>query len=351
LPDIQQNISLTPMTTLGVGGPAKYFVRAESETDIAEAFSFSQIKKLDVFILGGGSNILVADAGFDGLVIQVSLNGVEVAGPTEGGRRIVTAAAGENWDLFVAYCVEQNLAGIECLSGIPGSVGGTPVQNVGAYGQDVSESIISVRCFDRERGEIVTLSRDECGFEYRSSIFNTSHRDTFIVLNVMYGLREGGRPKIVYKDLIGHFSGKTPDLSETRRAVLDIRRSKSMVIEPGDPNSQSVGSFFKNPVVGREKFDKIAAASLGVVPSFPSDHGKVKIPAAWLIENACFHKGFRMGNAGISTKHTLAIVNCGGATASDILSLKNAVQTAVLERFGIELQPEPVFVGHPLQNS
>lgn len=351
LPEIEQNVPLGPLTTLGVGGPAKYFVRAETEADIVEAFAFSRRQDLEVFILGGGSNILVADAGFDGLVIQVALKGIDAADAAADGHRLLSAAAGENWDGFVKYCVEHDLAGLECLSGIPGFVGGTPVQNVGAYGQDVSESIVSVRCYDRGRGEIITLSREECGFAYRSSILNTSHRDAFVVLNVEYELREGGEPKIVYKDLIEHFKGRTPDLAETRGAVLDIRRSKSMIIESGDPNSRSAGSFFKNPVISRERLEAMASVSTGNVPSFPADEGMVKIPAAWLIENAGFYKGFRMGNAGISSKHTLAIVNCGGATAAEIISLKNAVQAAVRDHFGIELNPEPVFVGPASQNS
>ncbi|MGH9819731.1 MAG: UDP-N-acetylmuramate dehydrogenase, partial [Pyrinomonadaceae bacterium] len=296
-----------------------------------------------VFILGGGSNIVVSDAGFDGLVIQVALMGKTAA--HQGEFAAVTAQAGEDWDEFAEFCVSQNLAGIECLSGIPGSVGGTPVQNVGAYGQEVSESITSVRCLDRESNEIVELSGTECGFSYRTSIFNSTAQGRYVVLSVTYRLVAGGEPKIVYKDIKEFFAGRQPSLQATRDAVLEIRRAKSMVIDPADPNSLSAGSFFKNPIVPNGKYEKIAAASGSGVPKFPIDADSVKIPAAWLIEESGFDKGFRLGNAGISANHALAIVNLGRATAADIISLKDVIQAGVEKKFGIVLRPEPVFVG------
>lgn len=265
---------------------------------------------------------------------------------------LVIAAAGEEWDEFVAYCVENKLAGVECLSGIPGFVGGTPVQNVGAYGQEVSETIVSVRCFDRSSGKFVDLTNDECGFEYRKSIFNSSERERYIVLAVTYRLSPGGKAKIAYKDLIEYFDTPEPGLAETREAVLAIRRAKSMVIDAADPNSRSAGSFFKNPIVSNETVETIAEKlMIQNVPHFRVDEGDVKIPAAWLIEKAGFSKGYVHGNAGISSNHTLAIVNRGGATAAEIVSLKNAIQEAVQVKFGIELRPEPVFVGFDSQNS
>jgi UDP-N-acetylmuramate dehydrogenase len=237
------------------------------------------------------------------------------------------------------------LAGLECLSGIPGSVGGTPVQNVGAYGQEVSETIVSVRCFDRESSEIVELSNAECGFSYRKSIFNSTHKDKYTVLSVNYALRIDGQPKLAYKELAEHFGDRQATLSEVRQAVLKIRRAKSMVIDPDDPNSRSAGSFFKNPIVTADAFESIVQSHIGSVPSFPAGDGLVKVPAAWLIENAGFHKGFRQGRAGISANHSLAIINCGGASARDILDLMSEIQNSVRARFGIDLVPEPVFVG------
>ena len=335
---IQEHVPLAPLTTLKVGGPARFFMHATSEDEILSAFDYADTNGLDVFILGGGSNILVSDNGFDGLVIHVALKGI-----TADGSRI-SARAGEDWDAFVAYCVDNKLAGVECLSGIPGFVGGTPVQNVGAYGQEVSETIVTVRCFDRITKRIVDLSNRDCGFSYRTSIFNSTTRDRYIVLAVTYDLAVNGEPKIEYKDLKEQFGASRPSLRDTRDAVIEIRRAKSMVIDERDPNSRSAGSFFKNPIVEKIKYDSIAA-SANIVPHFPAGENTVKIPAAWLIEQSGFHKGYRSGNAGISTKHSLALVNFGGASASEIIFLKEKIQHAVMQKFDILLQPEPVFVG------
>lgn len=362
----EENILLAPFTTLKIGGPARYFVRAGSEEQVEEATAFAKKCGLELFVLGGGSNIVVSDKGFDGLVLQIGefVAGEEARADGEAlgsakttlrradfsheqlsGTR-VQAWAGANWDEFVEYCVANGLAGVECLSGIPGSVGGTPVQNVGAYGQEVSETIESVRGFDRETNAFVTLSNADCGFSYRRSIFNTTHRGRFIVLSVTYRLVPGGMPKIVYKDLKEHFAGRQPSLRETREAVLTIRRSKSMVIDEADPNSKSVGSFFKNPIIDNNKLAEISERhAFQNVPHFPAGEGLVKIPAAWLIENAGFHKGYRLGNAAISSKHSLALINAGGASAADLIRLKDRIQAGVEEKFGIILQPEPIFVG------
>lgn len=330
---------LAPLTTLNVGGPARFFLRAESEDEVISGFDFAREKAISLFILGGGSNLLISDRGFDGLVVRVALSGIGADSDT------ITVAAGEDWDSFVDYCVNNDLAGVECLSGIPGTVGGTPVQNVGAYGQEVSETIVSVRCFDSMANNIVELTNKECGFTYRRSILNTSERDRYVVLSVKYKLQAHGKPKLVYKDLIDAFGSRRPTLKELRERVLQIRRTKSMVLDTDDPNTHSAGSFFKNPVVPQDIFDKMQSNFHERVPNFPAGEGLIKVPAAWLIEQAGFYKGFAMGNAGLSTNHTLAIINRGGATATEIISLKNAIQGAVRKRFNIDLVPEPVFVG------
>ncbi len=344
---IKENVSLAEFTTLKIGGAARFFVSATNEDEIIEAIEFARKKNLKVFILGGGSNVLIADEGFDGLVLQIALKGISVE-VTEN-KHTVMAEAGEDWDQFVAYCTAKNLQGIECLSGIPGFVGGTPVQNVGAYGQEVSDTIVSVKCFDWKNRKIVELNNVECGFSYRTSIFNTTEKNRYVVLAVTYALEFGGEPKIVYRDLRDYFAANKPDLEETRHAVLKIRAEKSMVIDANDANSQSAGSFFKNPVVTKEKFAEIAKLGEKIgftnMPSFEVDNDNVKIPAAWLIEKSGFEKGFEFGRVGISTKHTLAIINRGGAKAKDIVHLKDLIQINVKKCFDVELKPEPIFVG------
>jgi UDP-N-acetylmuramate dehydrogenase len=340
---VQQNVALAPLTTLKIGGDARFFVRAETEIQVAAAFDFAKENDFELFVLGGGSNVLVADEGFDGLVLQIALKGVEI------NENLVTVQAGEDWDGFVRFCVENRLQGVECLSGIPGLTGGTPVQNVGAYGQEVSETITRVRVFDRQSREILELTNADCRFDYRASIFNTTAKNRFIVLSVTFALTKDAAPKIAYKDLQTYFADRQPDLAEAREAVLKIRARKSMVIDNGDPNAKSAGSFFKNPIVPGEKFAEIVAiaAKLGIenVPSFTVGENFLKIPAAWLIENAGFHKGYVKNGVGISTRHTLALINRGGATAREIIDLKDEIQTKVREKFGVELTPEPVFVG------
>jgi UDP-N-acetylmuramate dehydrogenase len=340
---IEENVSLAPLTTLKIGGAARFFVRAETESQVAEAFQFAEEHGFELFVLGGGSNVLIADKGFDGLVLQIALKGISEK------ESLITAQAGEDWDAFCGFCVENNLAGIECLSGIPGFVGGTPVQNVGAYGQEVSETIVSVRVFDRKSKQFLELTNADCKFAYRTSIFNTTAKNRFIVLAVTYALKQNGEPKIVYKDLCEFFGEHKPSLGETREAVCKIRAEKAMLVRQGGLDSNSAGSFFKNPIVTNDKFAEIVeiAKSYGIesVSSFKTDENAVKIPAAWLIEQSGFHKGYLKGNAGLSTKHTLAVTNRGNASAKDILVLKNEIQLKVKEKFGVELNPEPVFVG------
>jgi len=350
---IRENIALAPFTTLGIGGPARYFAEVRTEHTLLEALSFAESHTLRVFILGGGSNILVADEGFAGLVLRIAIGGISSL--SEHGKVIVTAGAGEDWDGLVSHCVERGLAGIECLSGIPGLIGGTPVQNVGAYGQEVSETIVAVRAYDRQTKCIIELNNAECGFSYRASIFNTSVRDRYIVLAVSYALTPSGQPTLRYADVQKFFAGRSsaPSLAEVREAVRMIRARKAMLLVPGDPDCQSAGSFFKNPIVSAEAFARIegAARAHGVikadeqVPRYHAPGDQVKVSAAWLIERAGFHKGYERGRVGLSSKHTLAIVNRGGATAHEVIGLMREIQARVEERFGVALVPEPVFVG------
>ena len=344
----QQQVPLAPLTTFKVGGPARYFVEARSEEDVYAAVAEARSRGWPLFVLGGGSNLVISDAGWPGLVLKIALAGI--AEQRDGPRMLLDAAAGEDWDSFVAYAVARDCAGIECLSGIPGTVGGAPVQNVGAYGQEVSDTILSVRVLDSASDKICELQNADSGFAYRTSIFNSRARGRYIVLRVMFALVPGGAPRIEYGDLKHHFGGRSnpPTLAETRDAVRAIRLSKAMLIVSGDDDCRSAGSFFKNPVLTCEKFEQLRARA-GPIPNFPTKDGLVKIAAAWLVEHAGFPKGLARGPVGISRKHALAIVNRGGATAADIVALKNEIQQRVLDTFGIQLQPEPVFVGFDQQ--
>jgi UDP-N-acetylmuramate dehydrogenase len=337
---------LAPLTTLGVGGPARYFAEAASADDVRAAVNEALARNLRLFVLGGGSNLVVADSGWPGLVVKIATRGIDWR--RENGNLIFEAGAGEEWDAVVAAAIKQDCAGIECLSGIPGTVGGTPVQNVGAYGQEVSETISEVQALDLRSGNVVALCAEACGFEYRKSVFNTSEAGRYIILRVSYTLRPGGAPRVEYADLKRFFEGKTsPTLAETREAVRQIRHSKAMLIVPGDEDARSAGSFFKNPVISEDEYTRLAqiATSRALkLPRFNTPAG-VKVPAAWLVEQSGMTKGTVRGNVGISRRHTLAIVNRGGATAADVLALKTEIQQRVLDQFGIELTPEPVFVG------
>ena len=346
-----ENIPLAPLTTIKVGGRARYFVEANDTGEVQEAVTFARSRALPLFVLGGGSNLVVADSGWPGLVLKIAVGGiVQRGGRDEDGKVIFEAGAGESWDKFVSRAVMARCAGVECLSGIPGSVGGTPVQNVGAYGQEVAETIVSVQVFDLRDGEIRELCREACGFSYRSSIFNTSESGRFIVLGVSYALTPEGKPRIRYADLERHFAGRetTPDLAETREAVRHIRALKGMLIVAGDPDCLSAGSFFKNPVISLEQHEdlrKRAAAKGLTLPSYPALEKNKKISAAWLVEHSGFAKGYGMGRTGISSKHALAIVNRGAATAAEVIALKDQIQHRVEEIWGIHLEPEPVMVG------
>jgi len=346
-----ENIPLAPLTTIKIGGPAKYFVDARDIGEVQAAIAFANSRDLPLVVLGGGSNLVVADAGWPGLVLKISLLGIDQqARHDDDGKVLFDTGAGESWDKFVSRAVMARCAGVECLSGIPGSVGGTPVQNVGAYGQEVSETIASVLVLDLKDGQVRELCREACEFGYRTSIFNTTERGRFIVLRVTYALTPDGKPHISYSDLKRHFEGRetTPDLAETREAVRHIRALKGMLIVPGDPDCQSAGSFFKNPVLSEEEHDDLkrrAASRRLTVPSYPALETRKKVSAAWLVEHSGFAKGFASARVGISTRHALAIVNRGGATAADVVALKEQIQQRVQEIWGILLEPEPVLVG------
>jgi UDP-N-acetylmuramate dehydrogenase len=342
---IRENVRLAPLTTLGVGGPARFFAEAHTPANIAAAVAWANQRCVPVFLLGGGSNLLVRDAGFDGLVLHM-----KICGRNHLGANIFAVGAGEVWDDFVQYAVDRRLAGIECLAGIPGSVGGTPVQNVGAYGQEVAETIVAVRAYDRERQTFVEFDRAGCRFRYRESLFNTDEPNRYIVYRVDFQLRPGGAPTLRYADLRQRFShaGTAPTLAETAAAVRKIRRSKGMLLVEGDPDTRSAGSFFKNPIVAADLLERVAAAA-GLppveVPHWPAGADRIKLPAAWLVQRAGFAKGYSEGAAGISSRHTLALINRGGATCADIERLQSAIVAAVVERFGIALEREPVLLG------
>lgn len=344
---IAENVSLSPYTTFGVGGPARYFTEAATERDIRDAIDFVQTRQLPLFVLGGGSNLVVSDTGFPGLVMKIAVRGIDESAAQ--GKRLLQAGAGEDWDTFVAHTIAENCAGLECLSGIPGTVGATPVQNVGAYGQEVADTITAVYALDLTNGLVRELTPEQCGFAYRTSIFNTVERNRFIIVSVRFALEPNGAPSVKYRDLQNYFAGRpSPTLADVRNAVREIRLSKAMLIVEGDEDCRSAGSFFKNPVVTAAKFSDVEAIAISrdvKVPSFPAGEGHVKIPAAWLVEQSGFHKGFTKGPVGISRRHSLAIVNRGGGKAADILALKSEIQRAVADQFGIELTAEPVFVG------
>jgi UDP-N-acetylmuramate dehydrogenase len=342
--EIQENVALAPFTTFGIGGPARWFVEASGEVEIVNAVTWARERSLPIFVLGGGSNLLISDAGFPGLVLRIALKGVEHA--EDSASRLYRVAGGEDWDRFVEQVVQANCAGIECLAGIPGTVGGTPVQNVGAYGQEVSETIYRVRVFDLETLRFREMPVSECGFAYRSSIFNSTARGRFLVVRVDYRLTRGGPANLRYADLQKVFPvDSQPALTEVAAAVRRIRHSKGMLLVDGDVDCRSAGSFFKNPIVSAAHFSELARKLNQEPPHYPAGPDEVKLPAAWLIENAGFTKGFSLGRAGISTLHTLALINRGGATAAEVLALRDAITAAVASKFGIALQMEPVLVG------
>lgn len=353
--NIEENIPLAPLTTMRVGGRARYLAACASEADILEALKFAREKKLPLYILGAGSNTLFSDAGFDGVVIKIALKGISFAATADGAQ--ATVAAGELWDDFVEQAVGRGLSGIECLSGIPGTVGATPVQNVGAYGQSVGDTIESLWAIEIESGHMVELAAADCGFGYRASRFKNTEAGKYIITSVVFKLSSKKEPEAKYPDLIEELEKTAPDfetknLSEKlrlmRQTVLVIRQRKGMVWETSEKSLRSCGSFFTNVVLSAEELKAaskkyLAAGGIAPIPTHESE-GKFKISAAWLIEQAGFKKGERRGEVGLAPNHVLAIVNYGAATTSDILNFATEIQAAVNNKFGIQLEREPVVV-------
>lgn len=345
-----RGVSLAPLSTLGVGGPAEWFAAADVQEDVEAAHRWCHERGLPLVVLGGGSNVVIADAGVAGLVLHNRLGGIIFE--RRSGDTLVGVGAGEPWDDVVSACVARELAGLECLSGIPGSAGGTPIQNVGAYGQQVADTIETVTAFDREHGAMRMLPAAECRFAYRTSRFKREEAGRWIVCGVTFRLRAGD-PAVSYPDVRSHLERNrigTPRLSDVRDAVLSVRRGKGMVIDSSDPDTRSVGSFFVNPMLTEDHRDRIASTAGERVPGYARPDGRVKVPAAWLIERAGVHKGHADGAAGISTKHTLALINRGGATAADIVRLAAQIKRTVADRFDVLLQLEPVFLGFTSPN-
>jgi len=345
---LQENVPLSGYSTIGLGGTARYLALCRSEKELLQALEFARSHALKIQVLGGGSNTLFADGGFDGIVVKVALRGI--SSRDDGEWCLVSAAAGEDWDPFVRGCVQRGLAGLECLSGIPGAVGATPIQNVGAYGQEVADSIVSVRVLDRQSLAPAIFEGTECGFGYRQSRFKGKDRDRFIVTGVTFRLRRDGLPTIRYPELrkqiesaidLRALGAGRAALEAVATAVVALRKKKSMVIDPSDPQSKSLGSFFMNPVITVEAFERLRE-QCGDVPSFPAEGG-IKVPAAWLVEHAGFRRGYSLGGAAISANHALALVNLG-TTTSELLALARRIQEGVQQHFGIALEMEPVVV-------
>ena len=373
---VRDDVPLAPLTTLELGGSARHLTEAADDAAVLEALRWAAARALPALVLGGGSNVVVADRGYDGLVIRMTSRGrvfssfpsssssssssssadsssaANSADSSSAAEVRITVAAGEPWDDLVADTVARGLAGLECLSGIPGLAGAVPIQNVGAYGQEVAETIRAVRVVDRLHDTIVELAPEACAFGYRDSAFRRAP-ERHVVLGVTFGLRPGGAPTLRYRELALALAGQTPTLAATRATVLELRRRKSMVIDAADPNRRSVGSFFTNPIVDADVAERVAAravadgavASPVDVPRWPAGPGRVKLSAGWLIEHAGIAKGFRAGAVGISTRHALALVHHGGGTTVALVALARQVRDTVDARFGVRLAPEPIFVG------
>jgi UDP-N-acetylmuramate dehydrogenase len=350
-PVIRRDVALAPLTTLELGGPARFFTQAATAEDGVWALRWAEERDLPVFVLGGGSNLVVGDAGFPGLVLQLSARGMEFR--RDGDHVLLEVQAGEPWDDVVAAAVARDLVGIECLSGIPGTAGATPIQNVGAYGQEVADTIRSLRVLDRRTLQVREMPAAECGFAYRNSVFRRAPAPA-IVLSATFALRPGAAPVLVYRELANALAGRAqPSLSEVRQAVLDLRRKKSMVYDDRDPNRRSAGSFFTNPILKADQAAALVAQALGEhlvrtpdeVPQYPLSDGRVKLAAGWLVERAGITRGLRMGRVGVSSSHALALVHHGGGSTAELIRLAVHLRDSVALRFGIALQPEPVFLG------
>ena len=346
---LQRDLPLAPRTTLGLGGPARFLVEVRDDAELVEALAWAEAEGQRVAVIGGGSNLVVSDAGWDGLVIAMASRGVETLDDA-GGRVHLRVQAGEPWDALVARVVDEDLAGIECLAGIPGQVGATPIQNVGAYGQEVSSVLTRVHAYDREAKRFVTIEAADCAFGYRDSRFKRAPEGQ-VVTSVELVLHRGGRPTIAYAELekkLGERAGSAT-LAEVRQTVIALRRAKSMVLDPRDPDTRSAGSFFTNPIVDDRTRDEVLARAkargLARVPTYAQPDGRTKLAAGWLIEQAGVTKGLRRGAVGISSQHALALVHHGGGTTRELLALADDVVARVRDAWGVTLEREPVLLG------
>ena len=367
---VRERVALAGYTTLRLGGPAAHFAEVGSDEQIISAVREADLAAEPLLILGGGSNLVVADEGFPGTVVRLATRGISVSAAADAA--LLTVAAGENWDALVGWCAAEGLSGLECLSGIPGLTGATPIQNVGAYGQEVAETIVTVRAYDRLRDQVADLASADCGFGYRTSAFKRRSsrpgRDAarslaptgrFVILGVSFRLtRDPLSAPVRYAELarkLGVDEGGRVALADARAAVLELRRGKGMVLDAADPDTRTAGSFFTNPVISQRQFAEVrrrAAARAGQpeqevrVPHFAAGDSQVKVPAAWLIEQAGFGKGYPAGGAArISAKHTLALTNPGSATTAELLALARQIIAGVRHVFGVDLLIEPVLVG------
>jgi len=345
-------VPLAGLTTLGVGGSALAFLDVADPGGVVEALSWAEEQSLPVFVLGGGSNLLISDQGWPGLVLRSRDESCSFV--PDGSEVVATVGAGLDWDFFVSKTVAMGLAGLECMSGIPGFVGGAPIQNIGAYGQEVSETIEEVQFVDRASGQLHTISGEDCGFSYRQSRFKGEWADRCVVTEVRFRLRSSVPPTLRYPELarkVASAQGGEPTLASVREAVLQLRRGKGMVLDPADPNTRSAGSFFMNPQLEPDGLvaleDELERRGIPPeeLPRFPASLGRVKVPAAWLIERAGFRKGQQLGRAAISSRHSLALINSGGATSAEILALAGLIRSKVREQFGVTLHPEARFIG------
>ncbi|TAN42511.1 MAG: UDP-N-acetylmuramate dehydrogenase [Nitrospirae bacterium] len=346
--DIKENLPLADMTTFKVGGPARYLAQIETEDDLFKALSFARSADTATLVLGSGSNVLISDKGFDGLVILNRIQGLKSS--IENGSAFVSAGAGIDWDYLVNFCVERNWQGIECLSGIPGTVGAAPVQNVGAYGQTAGEAITEVHAIDTLNSAPIDLNKEQCGFGYRRSIFNTTASGRYVITQVGFSLSVDRKPYIEYRDIADSLKDShCPSLQAVRNSVLEIRKKKGLLISDDGDSFMSAGSFFKNPVIDGSLFLKIKedVEKNGGCENWawPQDNGQVKVSAACLIQSAGFPRGHTHGRVGISPKHSLCIINRGGATATELIAFVNIIKNEVLSRFKIKLEPEVRFIG------
>lgn len=356
LPGMTEHHPLAPLTTIGIGGHARYFYEAQTAQMLAEALAWARNNVVPVFVLGGGSNVLIADEGWRGLVLKMAIGGIEQVDGAADGRARVVAGGGVIWDDLVRYCVENDLQGVECLSGIPGEVGACPIQNIGAYGQEVAETIAWVEAMERETGRMVTFGAAECEFGYRWSRFKGADRDRYVMTRVAFDLAPGGAPTVRYGDLTRYLNEReilTPTLADVREAVIAVRRAKGMVVDAAIVESRSCGSFFMNPVITTEECDDVArrvselcgADVAAAMPRYAAPDGQVKLSAAWLMERAGIVRGLRQAGVGTSNLHVLALVNYDEGTAADLVALVRHIQQQVEDRLGVRLHPEPNFVG------